>query len=83
LGAPPVVTRKGISMTLNMMSIDVEEPDDPQSARNTNTIDQFWTAASDVLIEIVKRQHKKMIDPVADAGGTLRLPRTIKPEGSR
>jgi len=43
-------------MTLNMMSIDVEEPDDPQSARNTNTIDQFWTAAGDVLIEIVKRQ---------------------------
>ena len=29
-------------MTLNIMSIVVEEPDDPQSARNTNPIDQFW-----------------------------------------
>lgn len=62
-------------MTLNIMSIVVEEPDDPQSARNTNPIDQFWTAAGDVLIEIVKRQPdiQKMIDPVVDAGGDIEI----------
>jgi hypothetical protein len=44
------------NQTIWERSIVVEEPDDPQSARNTNPINQFWTAAGDVLIEIVKRQ---------------------------
>lgn len=63
-------------MTLNIMSIVVEEPDDPQSLRGIpGTIDQFWTAAGDVLIELVNRQPdiQKMIDPVVDAGGDIEI----------
>jgi hypothetical protein len=62
-------------MTLNILGIAVEESDDPQPACKANPIDQFWTAAGDVLIEIVKRQPdiQPILDAVIDAGGDIEI----------
>jgi hypothetical protein len=60
-------------MTLNITSIAVE--DDPQPPCKANPIDQFWMAASDVLVEIVKIQPdiQPILDAVIDAGGDIEI----------
>ena len=67
-------------MTLHLLGIAAEESDEPQTECDANPIDQFWMAAGDLLIEIVKRQPdiQPIIDAVIDAGGDIRSPRTIK-----
>jgi hypothetical protein len=62
-------------MTLNILGIAAEESDDPQPACKANPIDQFWMAAGDVLIEIVKRQPdiQPILDAVIDAGGDIEI----------
>jgi hypothetical protein len=62
-------------MTLNILAIGVEEPDDSKPACKTNPIDQFWMAASNVLIEIVQRQPdiQPIIDAAIDAGGDIEI----------
>jgi hypothetical protein len=62
-------------MTLNLLGIAVEEPDNPQPERKANSADQFWLAASDVLIEIVQRQPdiQPIIDAALDAGGDIEI----------
>ena len=42
---------------------------------DANPIDQFWMAAGDLLIEIVKRQPdiQPIIDAVIDAGGGIEI----------
>lgn len=59
-------------MTLNITGIAV---DDEPLARKTNPIDQFWTAAGDVLIEIVNRQPpiRTMVEGVVNAGGDIEV----------
>ena len=39
-------------MTLHILGIAVEETDNQQPECKANPVDQFWPAASDVLIEI-------------------------------
>ena len=58
-------------MTINITGIYVDEP----AAQKPNPIDQFWTAASDVLIEIAKRQPhiQQVIGPVIAAGGEIEI----------
>jgi hypothetical protein len=62
-------------MTLHIHSIAVEEPDNQQPERKANSVDQFWLAASDVLIEIVQRQPdiQPIIDAALDAGGDIEI----------
>jgi hypothetical protein len=62
-------------MTLNLLGIAVDEPDEPPIECKANAIDQFWMAASDVLIEIVKIQPdiQPIIDAVIDAGGDIEI----------
>lgn len=62
-------------MTPNITGIVVEEPDDPLPARKANPIDQFWMAAGDVLIEMVKRQPhiQQAINPVIAGGGDIEI----------
>ena len=62
-------------MILNIPGIAAEESDDPQPACKANPIDQFWMAAGDVLIEIVKRQPdiQPILDAVIDAGGDIEI----------
>lgn len=62
-------------MTLNILSIAVEESDDPQPTCKANPVDQFWMAAGDVLIEIVKRQPdiQPILDAAIDAGGDIEI----------
>ena len=59
-------------MTLNITGIFV---DDPQPAPKTNPVDQFWAAAGDILIEIVRREPgiQRIIHPVIDAGGDIEV----------
>jgi hypothetical protein len=61
-------------MTLNLLGVAVEESDD-SATRKANPIDQFWMAASDVLIEIVKIQPdiQPILDAVVDAGGDIEI----------
>src|SRR4029079_4656005 len=56
-------------MTLHLLGIAAEESDEPQTECDANPIDQFWMAAGDLLIEIVKRQPdiQPIIDAVIDA----------------
>ena len=58
-------------MTINITGIYVDEP----AAQKPNPIDQFWTAAGDVLIEIAKRQPHihQVIGPVIAAGGDIEI----------
>ena len=67
-------------MTLHILGIAVEETDNQQPECKANPIDQFWLAASDVLIEIVQRQPdiRPIIDAAIDAAATSRSPRIIK-----
>jgi hypothetical protein len=60
-------------MTLNILGIAVE--DDPQAASKANPIDQFWTAACEVLTEIVKRRPdiQTVVSSVIDAGGDIEI----------
>ena len=51
-GVPRCYALKGIPMTINITGIYVDEP----AAQKPNPIDQFWTAAGEVLIEIAKPQ---------------------------
>ena len=62
-------------MTLHIHSIAVEEADNQQPERKANSVDQFWLAASDVLIEIVQRQPdiQPIIDAALDAGGDIEI----------
>jgi hypothetical protein len=61
-------------MTLNLLGVTVEESDDSATCK-ANPIDQFWMAASDVLIEIVKIQPdiQPILDAVVDAGGDIEI----------
>jgi hypothetical protein len=52
-------------MTLNLLGIAAEETDNPQPPRKDSPLDQFWMAAGEVLIEIVKLQPD--IQPILDA----------------
>ena len=60
-------------MTLHITGIAVDEPAEPQPA--PNTIDQFWIAAGDVLIEVVNRQPplRTMVERVINAGGDIQI----------
>jgi hypothetical protein len=62
-------------MTLNILGIAAEVSDDHQPACEANPINQFWMAAGDVLIEIVKRQPdiQPILDAVIDAGGDIEI----------
>ncbi|MET0380300.1 MAG: hypothetical protein ABWZ94_00185 [Methyloceanibacter sp.] len=62
-------------MTLNITGIAADEPDERQPARNTNPVDQFWTAAGDVLIEVVNRQPgiRTIVEGVINAGGDIEI----------
>jgi hypothetical protein len=62
-------------MTLNLLGIAVVESDEPPPESKANAVDQFWMAASDVLIEIVKIQPdiQPIIDAVIDAGGDIEI----------
>ena len=62
-------------MTLNLLGIAAEESDEPQTECDANPIDQFWMAAGDLLIEIVKRQPdiQPILDAVIDAGGDIEI----------
>jgi hypothetical protein len=62
-------------MTLNLLGIVVEEADNPQPACKAGAIDQFWMAAGEVLIEIVKRQPdiQPILDAAIDAGGDIEI----------
>ena len=62
-------------MTLNITGIAVDEPDEFQSTCNTNPVDQFWTAAGDVLIEVVNRQPRirTIVEGVINAGGDIEI----------
>jgi hypothetical protein len=61
-------------MALNILGIAAEEPDD-QHPERTNPIDQFWMAAGNLLIEIVKRQPdiQPILDAAVDAGGDIEI----------
>ena len=70
-------------MTLHILGIAVEEADNQQPECKANPIDQFWLAASDVLIEIVQRQpdihtSNQSLTPRLTRAVTSRSPRTIK-----
>ena len=75
LGAYLIVLRKRFAMTLHILGIAVEEADNQQPECKANPIDQFWLAASDVLIEIVQRQPdiQPIIDAAIDAGGDIEI----------
>jgi len=75
LGPYLIVLRKRFAMTLNILGIAVEEADNQQPECKANPIDQFWLAASDVLIEIVQRQPQiqPIIDAAIDAGGDIEI----------
>ena len=62
-------------MTLHIHGIAVEEADNQQPERKANSVDQFWLAASDVLIEIVQCQPdiQQIIDAALDAGGDIEI----------
>jgi hypothetical protein len=62
-------------MTLHIHSIAVEDADNQQPERKANSVDQFWLAASDVLIEIVQRQPdiQPIIDAALDAAGDIEI----------
>ena len=70
-------------MTLHILGIAVEETDNQQPECKANPVDQFWLAASDVLIEIVQRQPdiRPMIDAAIDMGGDIEI--TAHNEGGR
>jgi len=75
LGPYLIVLRKRFAMTLNILGIAVEEADNQQPECKANPIDQFWLAASDVLIEIVQRQPQiqPIIDAAIDSGGDIEI----------
>ena len=88
LGAYLIVLRKRFAMTLHILGIAVEEADNQQPECKANPIDQFWLAASDVLIEIVQRQpdihtSNQSLTPRLTRAVTSRSPRTIKVAKSR
>ena len=58
-------------MKINITGIYVDEP----PVQKPNPIDQFWTAAGDVLIEIAKRQPhiQQVVDFVIAAGGDIEI----------
>jgi hypothetical protein len=60
-------------MTLHITGIAVDEPVEPQPP--PNPIDQFWTAAGDILIEVVNRQPplRTMVERVINAGGDIQI----------
>ena len=62
-------------MTLHIHSIAVEEADNQQPDCKPNSADQFWLAASDVLIDIVRHQPdiQPIIDAALDAGGDIEI----------
>lgn len=62
-------------MTLHITGIAVDEPDEPRPAHKISPVDQFWTAAGDVLIEVVNRQPpiRTMVERVIDAGGDIQI----------
>jgi hypothetical protein len=62
-------------MTLNLLGIAAEETDNPQPARKASPIDQFWMAAGEVLIEIVKLQPdiQPILDAAIEAGGDIEI----------
>jgi hypothetical protein len=62
-------------MTLHITGIAVDEPAELQPAPKPNPIDQFWTAAGDVLIEVVNRQPAlcTMVERVINAGGDIQI----------
>jgi hypothetical protein len=62
-------------MTLNLLGIAIEESDYRTPECKANPVDQFWLAASDVLIEIVKRQPdiQPILDAAIDAGGDIEI----------
>ena len=62
-------------MTLHILGIAVDETDNQQPECKANPADQFWLAASDVLIEIVQRQPdiQPIIDAAIDAGGDIEI----------
>jgi hypothetical protein len=74
-GAYLTVLRKRFAMTLHILGIALEETDNQQPECKTNPVDQFWLAASDVLIEIVHRQPdiQPIIDAAIDAGGDIEI----------
>jgi len=74
-GAYLIVLRKRFAMTLHILGIAVEETDNQQPECKANPVDQFWLAASDVLIEIVQRQPdiRPMIDAALDMGGDIEI----------
>ena len=74
-GAYLIVLRKRFAMTLHIHSIAVEDADNQQSECTANPVDQFWMAASDVLIEIVQRQPdiQPIIDAALEAGGDIEI----------
>ena len=74
-GAYLIVLRKRFAMTLHILGIAVEETDNQQAECKANPVDQFWLAASDVLIEIVQRQPdiRPMIDAAIDMGGDIEI----------
>ena len=53
-------------MTLNIVGIDED---------STNPVDQFWTAAEHVLIQIARVQPKigQAVDSVIDDGGDIEI----------
>jgi hypothetical protein len=74
-GAYLTVLRKRFAMTLHILGIAVDEIDNQQPECKANPVDQFWLAASDVLIEIVQRQPdiQPIIDAAIDAGGDIEI----------
>ena len=70
-------------MTLHILGIAVEETDNQQPECKANPVDQFWLAASDVLIEIVQRHPdmRPMIDALIDMGGDIEI--TAHNQGSK
>jgi hypothetical protein len=62
-------------MTLNILGIAVEQTDNQQLEYKANPVDQFWLAASDVLVEIVQRQPdiQPIIEAAIDAGGDIEI----------
>jgi hypothetical protein len=62
-------------MTLHITGIAVDEPDERRPPHKLNPIDQFWTAAGDVLIEVVNRQPpiRTMVERVINAGGDIQI----------
>jgi hypothetical protein len=70
-GAYLIVLRKRLAMTLHILGIAVEEADECKA----NPVDQFWLAASNVLVEIVQRQPdiQPIIDAAIEAGGDIEI----------